>query len=712
MKYNQYPKSIVTEGVDEYIEGIDTVDDLHNFASGNKHCVIYARTWSKDLDSIKNTGLSREFIGHNGAHAYGYGLYCTTTLEGEQHGMGGYGDVILRIVIPGFNRCLIDPGVRTDFTSDLARATHGHMSFQEQVDMLVPNKKDADFLKRFGSCRGLVQNWSSISDSLYHHYDIDGIYWNNSDDWGLWKDFKRAIPYQKSLDNGKTWIPFATQNTVEVTANTYEPNVAFGKDIKKYFLSDPRASGGRRSAESLRCVNGYFLVQTDKGYNLVSPKTKQPVSPVWFDLCSNADNNGLVMVKHDNNSYYYYPAKHWLFTDTNIMDVLDRIDDGDYDLTDDELQPSKIAENKQHCILNEGLDEYVPDVDRSEINYNPNKDSKFYYFYRLALPQQTQSIATNGFSKEFRGTGNDNTDWLGAGTYGVQNQPTHPRRYGSIVWCYATPKSVVQNSYLTPHRQMAAKYGIKETYEQQLQKFFPEYYAKWKRNGLLRDILNPGGYTGSQMITRLLNALLGKPLSDEHACRRGAADHILHAAGVKGILYRGNIDGEAVLTTDDGTIIPISYKDLNIPNDTWHKVEISDQLWDRTYNFHDPMAFIGGNYSDYLPINGTIPKNWEEHMQTFINTSRVTNGYMLVKRKADGKYNLLKAPEGRNNFASPVWFDMCSDVDKYGLARVKQGGQLYYYNPTEHTLFMDEQILDVLDRMDDGDYDLTDSELA
>jgi len=706
---------IINEGVEEYIEGINTLDDLHGFAKDNKSFVIYSRTWSRNIDAIKKTGVSREFIGSNGAHVYGFGLYCTTTLEGElDPGMASsYGDVIMKIVVPGFDRCLIDQGVRATFTNDLAKMAHGSLSFEQQVDKLVKDPRDAQKLKRYGSCAGLVRNWSQIDDSIFHHYDIDGLFWNNGGDWGLWKDFKRVIPYQYTKDDGRTWIPLATQDTVDVTANTYEPSVAFGKEFKNYFMSDPHSPNKVTSAENLRCVNGYFLVQSSKGYNLVNPKTKQPASPVWFDLCSDVDKNGLAIVKYKGTYYYYQPSENVIYEyTTDPVELEEKLDFGDYLCTPEELKQQNIAESKSRQ-LKEGIDEYVPDVEKDEVDYNPNEDSKFFYFYRLAPSKQTESIAKNGFTKEFRGTGNDNSDFLGSGTYGCQYKINTPRVYGDTVWCYATPKNIVANGYITPHPWMAEKYGIQGTYEEQIQRFFPEQYKRWAADGTLRGLLDIGRRSGSQVIRRLLDALVNAPLGSDRGIG-GRADHAVHAAGVKGFLYDGNVDHNAVLTTDDGTIIPISYKNLANPNDTWHKVDIDDQLWDRTYNRHDPLAFIGGNYRDYVP---TMPNNdsgnndWRHQLQSIIDSYRVINGYMLVKRRSDGKYNLIKAPEGRKNFASPVWFDMCSDVDENGLSWVKYNGTDYYYQPSEHVIYEHEPMDDVLEKMDFGDYLCTDSEL-
>lgn len=692
MLFDKYHR-LLNEGLTEYIDDINTIEDLHQYAKTH-NTFVYSRADRGAIESLASGGASREFSCSRGAHLYGYGFYCTTTLEGEQESnMYIYGDVIVKSVIPGFDRCLIQRNCRSDFVKgNLANVVHGGKSFKEQVYTFVTDPNDAYKLYRNPT--------DSLFDveCIYHEYNIDGIILDEAGkDWAVWKDFKRIIPYEYSLDNGRTWRPMATQRTVDITAKTWEPNVVFGKRIKKYYLN---IGGKKIKADDLRLSNGYFRVQTDKGFNLVDPRTRKETSPVWFDLCTDVQDNGVCEILYNGTRYYYEPSTGFIYEYGDDLDS--RIEYGDVLCTVEDLDGlsgSSVNESSERNVgvINEVINEYIPDIDRNNVKYNKNSN-EFVYFYRLAHKEQTESIKQNGFSKEFRGTGKDNTDWVGSGTYGNLSPRNRPSpTYGEVVWCYATPASVVTNGYITPHSTFAKRYNIPGTYGEQLERFFPEHCEKWKRNGLFRELVDNRYYSGSQMIRRLNNALVGVPI--DRKTKGGIADHILHEAGVKGYIYHGNNDGDCVLTTDDGTIIPVSYKRLDI-NDVWHDVEIVEHLWNRTYNYNDPLAFLGGSYIDYdaMLYNTTDRDNQK---QAIINGYRVTNGYMLVKRKYDGKYNLVKAPEGRRNFASPLWFDLCTEVQDNGVCGIVYDGCRYFFEPSTGYVYDDGDDID--SRIEYGD---------
>lgn len=638
-------KDLINEVVDEYIEGINTVDDLKGH--GN---FLYSRTPSKNLDNIRTTGASREWIGSVGAHVYGYGLY-TCTYQSTSEKMTSYGDMMVKSWIPGFEHCLIYDGARAEgYKGDLAQAVH-RMTFKEQVYKFIPDRNDAEYVLRNGQ-----NSESEKLDMILNEYGIDGIVFN---DWCVWKDFKRVVPYEYSLDSGRTWKKLANDNTLKYTAQTWEPSRALGKSFKDYI-----------NPNDYRQENGYFRVRGKNGYNFVDPKRgKEPLSAIWFTVATGVNEEGVAKVGIKGDYYWYTPEDDMLYDDPDMIEL--GIGSTSHEMAE-EMNESKIRRN-----VNESIDEYVENASREEVEALTlgGENQKYVFCYRLGHPDQTQSIAANSFSKEFRGTGKDNTDWLGSGTYGYINPRNTPSgNYGSVLWKYAIPKSIIANHFITPDIRKAKNFGINLTFEQQLKKFFPTEYESWKRSGKLQSILTPG-HSESATIRKFLElAFKGGG---------GASDHYMHSHGVKGFIYDGNIDHNAILSLDDTILIPIAYKNLVGQDKSWHKVEITDELWNKTYNGYDPMAFLKGTYMDYGTPSDVMGNN------------RVRNGFMLVKRKSDGKYNFVKAPEGGRTFASSEWFELATDVNEEGIAVVRLNGEKYWFEPSSGDLYDDPEMIEL-----------------
>lgn len=659
--------SFLTEDISEYVKGINTLDDMKTYPGGR---ILYQRTASgvslsdtkavRDvLNNIRRCGLSREFGGTNG-EAYGEGLYTSLTLPMCQGNSSGYGHIILKLWVPGFSRCLIDPGFR-GFGEDLAVAVHGKDApFQLQIQKLFK----PEYANKYKDCRSVRQICGN-GDGIFQENDIDGIIYHwcnqrNGEHWAcVWKDYKRVFPLAYSLDYGKTFHPLGDEETLDITLKTWEPNRVFGVDLSKY-----------KDAEMARCQNGYFVLprENDGKYNYFNPEIgKKPLSSVWFDLASPADENGVGTVKFNGHKFWYYIADDEIYeidgTDTEEALMMDGPIGHSADL------PKLVMEDVKPVfgnLLTEALDEYVPNISRDSLD---NRNGDLTYFYRLSLPHQLKSIAANSFSKEFRGVeGKDKSDWVGSGTYGVVS-PTNRTsgNYGSILWKYATPTELVRNTYISPDPYLARKFGIQGSFGEQLERFFPDLVPIWKQKGMWRSILEPS-HSGSGMIQKLNKIAF-------HGSG-GKSDYAYHSHGVNGIIYHGNNDGDAVITFDDASIIPVAWKDNSKPHDNWHPIEITDTLWNRTFNGYDPLVFLKGTYRDYHNDPNYISRNF-----------RVINGYMAVPRQSDGKYNYIKAPEGGRNFASSVWFDLASPIDENGMGTVKFNGQKFWYYAPEDEIY-------------------------
>jgi hypothetical protein len=639
------------EDISEYIEGINSVNDLIN-RPGSQY--LYHRT-PGDLNNIRDTGLSREF---KDKQAYGYGLYTSLRLE-DCINNNGYGSQIIKVWVPGFDRCLIDRGCHV-YGHDLAEMIHGrNASVKDQIKKLFKPEYAAQ-LSDINYIKGSVLTSYDIEPILQEN-DIDGIIY----DWigghwvCVWKDYKKAFPMEVSLDNGRTFKTLGDETTIKNVLHTWEPNRVFGVDLYNY-----------NDAEMARCQNGYFVLSrtNDGKYNYFNPKIgKKPLSSVWFDIASPADENGVGTVKFNGHKFWYYIA------DDEVYEI-DGSDTEEALMMNDPIRHSAdllklVMEDVKPVfgnLLTEALDEYVPNISRDSLD---NRNGDITYFYRLSLPHQIKSIASNSFSKEFRGAeGKDKSDWIGSGTYGVVS-PTNRTsgNYGSILWKYATPTELVRNTYISPDPYLARKFGIQGSFGEQLERFFPDLVPIWKQKGMWRSILEPS-HSGSGMIQKLNKIAF-------HGSG-GKSDYAYHSHGVNGIIYHGNNDGDAVITFDDASIIPVAWKDNSKPYDNWHPIEITDTLWNRTFNGYDPLVFLKGTYRDYSDNPNEISQNY-----------RVINNYMLVCRKDNHKYNYIKAPEGGKNFASSVWFDVASPIDENGMGTVKFNGHKFWYYAPEDEIY-------------------------
>ena len=659
--------SLITEDISEYIEGINSVEDLKNHKGGR---ILYHRTghglsknqFDSILNNIRQCGMSREF---QEVQAFGYGLYCSLRLSDCINNYG-YGPIIIKLWVPGFERCLIDTGCNVH-GHDLAELVHGrNYDMGSQIRKLFK----PEYQSRYAGITNLRPFQNGNVEAILQENDIDGIIYN----WGgghwvcVWKDYKKAFPLEYSLDDGKTFNKLGDENTVKNVLKSWEPNRVLGTDISKY-----------QDAANSRVVNGYLRVNNGKGFNFINPaEGKNMKSSIWFENASDADENGVATVKFNGQKFWYYIQDDEIYeidgTDTEEALMMNDPIGNSKDLPMITAKPA-MEESKGVFgnILNEVIDEYIPGADRNSIHDKDNNG--LVCFYRLSKPEQLKSIATNGFTKEFRGTGDDNSDALGSGTYGVVNPSWNViPKYGNILWRYGTPASLVANTYISPDPYLAQRFGIEGTFAEQLERFFPDLVPLWKKKGVWNYIIkpkyNPGASRPSGSLTiRVLNDTVFNGIG-------GRSDHFYHSHGINGIIYHGDYDGDAVVTFDDSTLIPIAWRDNSKRGDEWHKNDISDTLWNRTFNGYDPLAFMKGTYQDYEDNPNNVSQNY-----------RVINGYMKVRRKKDGKYNYIKAPEGGRNFASSIWFDNATDLDENGVGIIKFNGQKFWYYAADDEIY-------------------------
>ena len=654
---------LLSEDISEYVDGVNSVNDLANYPG---HKFLYTRTGrginlndrkavDNFLTNLRKFGFSREYLD---LQSYGLGLYTSLNLRDCINNSDGYGKIIIKVWVSGFNRCLIDRGCHV-YGHDLAELVYGRdCSINSQIKRLFKPEYQA----KYAHVNNIEAFQNQECETVLQENNIDGIIYN----WGyghwvcVWKDFDKCFPFEVSFNLGKTFHKFGDEETLNATLMSWEPTRVLGKEMKNY-----------KAAENYRDINGYIRVETSKGFNFINPKAgRQVLSSTWFNLASHADENEVATVKYNGKTFWYY------LPDDEIYEI-DGDDPEDALMLSDPLGTSAdlpmitaktaMEENKPVFgnLLTEVINEYIPGANRDTIH---DKDSNgLVCFYRLSKPNQLESIAFNGFTKEFRGTGDDNSDALGSGTYGTVNAHWNViPKYGNILWRYGTPASLVANTYISPDPHLAKRFGIKGSFAEQLERFFPDLVPLWKKEGVWDYIItpkyNPGASKPSGSLTiRALNNKVFDGIG-------GKSDHFYHSHGINGIIYHGDYDGDAVVTFDDSTIIPIAWRDNSKRGSEWHKVEITDNLWDRTFNGYDPLPFLKGTYRDYEDDPNVISQNY-----------RVQNGFMLVRNKKTKKYNYVKAPEGGRNFASSIWFDLASPVDESGMSTIKYNGKTFWY---------------------------------
>lgn len=292
-------ENIINETLNEYINV--SYEDLSN----NKHSlpIVYQLAFRDRLPSIFRNGFSREFAASAGGNYYCTGLYTTfdlnSTIKNSITKKDLYGDAIVKIGIKSYDRFFI-------CNQTIAKQVYGSNFLpKDQLEILFKNyPKRLNLIKKSQYYNDIIQTinprtainiiafnevlggMQTKADVNLNKYDIRGFVFHGSNDGNvsIIRDFKAIIPLEYSIDNGKTWKKdLFNEKTFNNSANDHDPIIFLGSEENSYI-----------NPTNYRIINGYMKVQrkSDKKYNLLNAKTKEPISPIWFDKLSNMDDDG------------------------------------------------------------------------------------------------------------------------------------------------------------------------------------------------------------------------------------------------------------------------------------------------------------------------------------------------------------------------------------------------------------------------------------
>ena len=587
------------------------------------------------------------------------------------------------------------------------------------TSMCGEGKREYDITQHY-NINGYIYRWDSVMTCLHKNYGRVYPYaWATRNDFDF--DTRRV-----------NWHPIRSQETLNQSLKAHDSYQVLGRKYLDFCeLSNLSGSRTDTGAENYRSINGFMRVKRnfDKKYNYVwTEYLREPgedveflVNNIWFneaddferldmpdmDGCIGARvkfdgcdrlippelrqengeyfNGGLMFImKHDDGSlcggFYPTPASYPNHPVAHL--------DSDYNLVSDPQE--NVAEGKGLFgnILTEAIEEYAPEFTRDSISKD-NPD--LYICYRLSDKVKdgidiVSSICNNGFSNEFKGqnleTGknmlnnSDRTVYLGWGVYGNQIPIGVRRAYGNIEWMYGIPKKFVEEHFLCANDKYRvgsgdklSKYNIKENFNDQIKRFFPNEYDRWRHLGQLSHILDEGA-SGTEKILRLQNAVLTDD-SRSFAGGHGKADAVMQKHGVGGYIYYGRQDGNCIFCYDTSMCIPLAYREVTNNKDEagpWKRVKIYNQLWDKTFNGHDPVYFLKGTYMDYE--NGPNIRGDNDHKAAIYQNSRarVRFGFMPVRKYINGKpkWNFVKRDANDEPILlTDFWFDDVSEPEKF-----------------------------------------------
>ena len=311
-------QKIIRETIEEYTDYVKSFDTVHEDLKNSP--AIYQLAFKDRIKSIFRNGMSREYAATAGGNFYCTGLYSTynldSTIRNSYTKSDIYGDVILKMKVSSYDRFFI-------CDKKIAKQVYGDKFHpKDQLEILFADYPEVlEELKKSPYYYDIVQTSSSMTsrnvqgfcmamggmhcrcDDNLEKYNIRGFVFLGANDGNVTivRDFKAIIPLEYSTDRGQTWKKdLFTQNTYNNTIKDHDPITFLGDTAK--FYCDPK---------KCRVINGFMLVQrkTDRKYNLLEEKTKKPLSPIWFDYATVADENGFAMVKSreltDTDEYFY-----------------------------------------------------------------------------------------------------------------------------------------------------------------------------------------------------------------------------------------------------------------------------------------------------------------------------------------------------------------------------------------------------------------------
>lgn len=303
-------------------------------------------------------------------------------------------------------------------------------------------------------------------------------------------------------------------------------------------------------------------------------------------------------------------------------------------------------------IIKETIEEYIDNIQIDKYN---NVTNDLPIVYQLAFEDRLPSIFKNGYSREFAATAGGNFYCTGVYTTfnlrsTIQNSLNKANLYGGAIVKLGIKS--YERFFICNKKIAQQVYGKNFLPEKQLEMLFQNYptvLEKIKQSPFYKDIIQIENPRTALNVQAFLRALGGMH------CQ---ADDNLNKYDIRGFVFHGSNDGDVAIIRDFKAIIPMAYSTDGAK--TWNKKYFTDSTLRNSVHDHDPIIFLGADAAKYHN-----PKNY-----------RFINGFMVVQRKEDMKYNFLN--DKKQILFDEVWFDNASKFDEKGKAMVKIGDIIFY----------------------------------
>ena len=692
---------------------LETISD-EDLAS-RKVPVIFARFHHDDLENILNVGFDRVFAGRNGTMV-GVGLYSSYYLDGAQSIRGqGYGDDIMMCkLIDGYKSYLF-------FTEVECQQFYGQvLSIEEQLRIFTNDESIINTLKNV-----TAYNFGKFNQELASKIGIVGMVydWNNSQGYGgsnmahggrhhghvcvLPFNFKRAIPFKYSEDEGKTW-----------------KNV-FSSDVRKRFSKMEDAEFKLKGRNYAKVFNSIHVAACNRNfarvkksgwpgkYNIVELKTLKEISPYDFDSVTAINpEDGSFQAEYEGKffdawvwndeikqGFFCYNGEYYTFDDLpearkgTLKESLKKI-----------FRKILKEETQQETVKYQGKYDFpTPEQVANAVNDPENKRRIVrggFVAFTVAPKENVENIFKIGFDRSFKGitdaknTGEDRS-WYGDGVYcniklerALESLNHYSDKYGdALIECIIVggiDRFLIFDEYLAKkvYGKNYSDYRIKS---QVYKLFCPEDANKvWAD---MQALMNSND--SDKLMTReehhftgQTSIMLQKLLRERYVGRqqRNYYEKLFAKNNVRGVIYTGGNDGLCVVSYDFNAVMPIA-----VYNPATRKFEQGGNIVDkrtlRETNYHFEYSYVdsvermsvaqdsfhqfGEKFKDYGKVAIKAP-NAEGEMTTY---KRVTTH--------DGKLNYIDASTG----------EKISDIDFSTLTIISPSNDyMFQFEIGENTL--------------------------
>lgn len=308
-------------------------------------------------------------------------------------------------------------------------------------------------------------------------------------------------------------------------------------------------------------------------------------------------------------------------------------------------------------IIQETIGEYV-DV---EFNEKGELQNDLPILYQCAFEDRLPSIFKNGFSREYAASAGGNYYCTALYTTfnlrsTIENSLTKSDLYGGAILKIGLKS---YDRFLIFNKQIAKNvYGDKYMPEDQLKILFvnhPKELERIQKSRYYYDIITLRRERTGPNVAAFCEVMGGM---------RCGCDDKLNKYDIRGFVFNGANDGDVAIVRDFKAMIPLAFS-LDGAK-TWNKKYFSQKTIQNTAKDYDPLIFLGGDTNLYVN-----PQNY-----------RFINGFWVVQRKVDGKYNFM---DNKKNILFPeYWFDNASKFDRQGKAMVKIDDIVFYVDKFKH----------------------------